>query len=42
MIRVPTPNDESVTYAVPDVNQWVTWLNPPSADASVAHPYIRK
>jgi len=25
-------------YLVPDVSQWVTWLNPPPADPSVAHP----
>ena len=25
-------------YLVPDVSQWQTWLNPPPADASVAHP----
>ncbi|MAS35364.1 MAG: hypothetical protein CL610_15245 [Anaerolineaceae bacterium] len=36
-MHVPAPKDESVTYAVPDVSQWATWLNPPPADASMAH-----
>lgn len=36
-MHVPAPKDESATYAVPDVSQWQTWLNPPPADASVAH-----
>jgi hypothetical protein len=34
---VPAPKDESATYAVPDVSQWVTWLNPPPADERAAH-----
>jgi hypothetical protein len=25
-------------YPVPDVGQWVTWLNPPPASPDVAHP----
>jgi hypothetical protein len=34
----PLPQGEGLTtYTVPDVSQWVTWLNPPPADASVAH-----
>ncbi|MBZ0292238.1 MAG: SAM-dependent DNA methyltransferase, partial [Anaerolineae bacterium] len=36
-MHVPAPKDESATYAVPDVSQWQTWLNPPPADPSVAH-----
>jgi hypothetical protein len=36
-MHVPAPKDESATYAVPDVSQWETWLNPPPADPSVAH-----
>jgi len=37
IMHVPAPKDESAMYAVPDVSQWVTWLNPPPADPSVAH-----
>jgi len=47
MMAVPTPKQPSPnlsqegeglkTYDVPNVGQWVTWLNPPPADASVAH-----
>ncbi len=37
-MHVPAPKDESTTYAVPDVSHWQTWLNPPPADPSVAHP----
>ncbi len=36
-MHVPAPKDASATYAVPDVRQWETWLNPPPADPSVAH-----
>lgn len=36
-MHVPAPKDESATYAVPDVSQWQTWLNPPPADPTVAH-----
>jgi hypothetical protein len=35
-MHVPTPKDESSTYAVPDANQWQTRLNPPPADPRVA------
>jgi len=38
LLHVPPPKDESATYAVPDVSQWKTWLNPPPAHPSVAHP----
>ncbi|MEO8610940.1 MAG: N-6 DNA methylase [Chloroflexota bacterium] len=37
IMHVPAPKDESATYAVPDVSQWMTWLNPPPSDARVAH-----
>ncbi len=37
-INVPAPKDPSQPYAVPDVSQFQTWLNPPPADPSVAHP----
>jgi hypothetical protein len=37
-MRVPAPKDESATYAVPDVSQWATWLNPPPGDVRAAHP----
>ena len=37
-MAVPAPKDEHSTYDVPDVSQWQTWLNPPPADFSVAHP----
>jgi hypothetical protein len=36
-MHVPAPKDESATYAVPDVSQWVTWLEPGPADPAVAH-----
>jgi hypothetical protein len=36
-MHVPAPKDESATYAVPDVGQWVMWLSPGPADARVAH-----
>lgn len=36
-IHVPAPKDETATYAVPDVSQWVTWLSPGPADERVAH-----
>jgi hypothetical protein len=39
VMHVPAPKDESATYAVPDVSQWQTWLNPPPADARMAHGY---
>ncbi|MFQ3674573.1 MAG: hypothetical protein SNJ83_13355, partial [Aggregatilineales bacterium] len=38
---VPAPKgrgENKGTYLVPDVSQWQTWLNPPPADPSVAHP----
>lgn len=41
-MAVPAPKDEHSTYDVPDVSQWVTWLNPPPADESVAHPDERE
>ncbi|GIK76111.1 MAG: hypothetical protein BroJett021_50990 [Chloroflexota bacterium] len=41
VMHVPAPKDESATYAVPDVSQWTTWLNPPPADPGVAHPDTR-
>jgi hypothetical protein len=34
---VPAPKDADEMYAVPDVSQWATWLNPGPADVSVAH-----
>jgi hypothetical protein len=37
VMHVPAPKNEAATYAVPDVSQWATWLNPPPADPSVAH-----
>lgn len=37
VMHVPAPKDESATYAVPDVSQWQTWLNPPPADPEIAH-----
>jgi hypothetical protein len=37
-MAVPAPKDETSTYEVPDVSQWQTWLSPPPADASAAHP----
>ncbi len=37
IMHVPTPKDKSATYAVPDVSQWTTWLEPGPADPSVAH-----
>ncbi|MFC1960440.1 Eco57I restriction-modification methylase domain-containing protein, partial [Chloroflexota bacterium] len=37
-INVPAPKDPSQPYAVPDVSQFQTWLSPPPADSSVAHP----
>ena len=36
-MAVPAPNDETTTYDVPDVSQWITWLNPGPADLAVAH-----
>lgn len=36
-MHVPAPKDESATYAVPDVSQWQTWLEPGPADERVAH-----
>ena len=41
-MAVPAPKDERNTYDVPDVSQWQTWLNPPPADPSVAHPDDRR
>lgn len=41
IMHVPAPKDESAIYAVPDISQWVTWLNPPPADPGVAHPDTR-
>ena len=35
---VPAPKDPDAVYAVPDVSQWATWLTPPPASPSVAHP----
>jgi very-short-patch-repair endonuclease len=44
--KVPPPEGEGfrvgVTYLVPDVSQWQTWLNPPPADPRVAHPDDRE
>lgn len=37
-IAVPHPKGLDVEYLVPDVSQFTTWLNPPPADPSVAHP----
>jgi hypothetical protein len=34
---VPAPKDPDATYQVPDVSQWVTWLNLPPASPRVAH-----
>ena len=36
-MAIPAPKDAHSTYDVPDVSQWVTWVNPPPADPSVAH-----
>jgi len=41
---VPSPKgrgENEGTYLVPDVSQWVTWLNPPPTDPSVAHQDTR-
>jgi hypothetical protein len=37
-MSVPTPKDATVTYLVPDVAQWQTWLTPEPASPDVAHP----
>ena len=39
-MAVPAPKGEG-EILVPDVSQWATWLNPPPADPSVAHPDTR-
>lgn len=31
VLPILAPKDEFATYAVPDVSQWQTWLNPPPA-----------
>ena len=36
-INVPAPKGDG-DYLVPDVSQYQTWLTPPPADPSVAHP----
>jgi hypothetical protein len=39
---VPAPKDESAAYAVPDVSQWVTPLDPPPGDVRAAHGDTRE
>ena len=41
-IKVPHPKGLDEEYLVPDVSQFETWLSPPPADPSVAHPEREK
>lgn len=36
-MTVPAPKDEAAAYAVPDISQYQTRVEPPPADARVAH-----
>ena len=40
-ISVPAPKGEG-DYRVPDVAQWVTWLEPEPASPLVAHPSVQQ
>jgi hypothetical protein len=36
-MAVPAPKDPASTYEVPDVSQWLPWLDPPLGDRRAGH-----